>query len=494
MSCELDRTMRPRVRRTRKKWLFSVETRLQTTFAADSSKHFVDVVRRYNGVMLALLKHADATQTARLSLQSLLLPAFLAVFNVMLPPGLSWFEVPAEAADPTPSVPVAVARVERRELATGQSFVGTVYPARVSDVGSAVDGRIVKFPALEGDHIAARQPIAELLRGLLEIERAGAAAELERRRQVLAELTSGTRPEDIEQARALAEGFEARVEYARSRFERLKRLAERGTSTADELHDSQTELRQIESQLRGSRAALALAEIGPRKEQIAQAAAAAAVQDAQVELIEDQLSKHTIRSPFDGWVVERFAEEGQWVSRGGLVARIAELETLEIEVQVPELSIVSLARGVDVRLEFDASPQQTWIGHVERIVPQADLLSRSFPVKVSLKNKIVDGQPTLRGGMLARAWLPVGRAGLAIVVPKDALVLGGPSPMVYAIDPGPAAATGMATGTVRPLQVSLGATIEGSVEVRSGLEPGQLVVVRGNERLRPGLVVSFQMP
>ena len=52
----------------------------------------------------------------------------------------------------------------------------------------------------------------------------------------------------------------------------------------------------------------------------------------------------------------------------------------------------------------------------------------------------------------------------------------------------------MATGTVRPLQVSLGATIEGSVEVRSGLEPGQLVVVRGNERLRPGLVVSFQMP
>ena len=380
-------------------------------------------------------------------------------------------------------------------MATGQSFVGTVYPARVSDVGSAVDGRLVKLCVLEGEHVEARQPIAELLRGLLEIERVGAVAELDRQRQLLAELTAGTRPEEIDQARAAAEGFEARLEYARSRFERLKRLAERGTSTTDELHDAQAELRQIEAQLRGSRAALALAIAGPRKEPLAQAAAAAAVQEAQVQRIDDQLAKHTIRSPFDGWVIERFAEEGQWVARGGLVARIAELDKVEIEVQVPESSIASLARGVDVRLELDAAPHQTWIGHVERVVPQADLLSRSFPVKVSLENRIVDGQPTLRGGMLARAWLPVGRTGLATVVPKDALVLGGNGALVYVIDAAGATPAGAATtGTVRPVQVSLGATIEGSVEVRGGLEPGQLVVIRGNERLRPGMAVTFPQP
>ena len=380
-------------------------------------------------------------------------------------------------------------------MATGQSFVGTVYPARVSDVGSAVDGRLVKLCVLEGEHVESRQPIAELLRGLLEIERVGAVAEMDRQRQLLAELTAGTRPEEIDQARAAAEGFEARLEYARSRFERLKRLAERGNSTTDELHDAQAELRQIEAQLRGSRAALALAIAGPRKEQIAQAAAAAAVQEAQVQRIDDQLAKHTIRSPFDGWVIERFAEEGQWVARGGLVARIAELDKVEIEVQVPESSIASLARGADVRLELDAAPHQTWIGHVERVVPQADLLSRSFPVKVSLENRIVDGQPTLRGGMLARAWLPVGRTGLATVVPKDALVLGGNGAIVYVIDAAGATPAGAATtGTVRPVPVSLGATIEGSVEVRGGLEPGQLVVIRGNERLRPGMAVTFPQP
>jgi RND family efflux transporter MFP subunit len=397
------------------------------------------------------------------------------------------------AAEPARAAPVVVAAVERRELAAGQSFVGTVNPARVSDVGSAVDGRLIKLAVLEGQHVAAKQPIAELLRGLLEIERSGAVAELERLRQELAELTAGTRPEEIERARAAVEGLEARVEYAHSRLQRLKRLAERGTSTADELLDAQTDLRQIEAQLRGSRAGLALAEAGPRKEQIAQAAAAVAVQEAAVERIDDQLSKHTIRSPFDGWVVERFAEEGQWVARGGLVARVAELATVEVEVQVPELSIGGLAHGVDVRLEFDAAPQQTWIGHVERIVPQADLRSRSFPVKVALENRIVSGQPVLRGGMLARAWLPVGRTGAVTVVPKDAVVLGGQAPLVYVVDAS-AAAGADPSGVVRPVQVSLGATVEGFVEIRGGLEPGQLVVVRGNERLRPGLTVSFSRP
>lgn len=67
--------------------------------------------------------------------------------------------------------------------------------------------------------------------------------------------------------------------------------------------------------------------------------------------------------------------------------------------------------------------------------------------------------------------------------------------MVFVIDPAAAPSAGpAATGTVRPVQVALGATIEGSVEVRGGLEPGQLVVVRGNERLRPGMTVSYPMP
>jgi multidrug efflux pump subunit AcrA (membrane-fusion protein) len=407
------------------------------------------------------------------------MPLLLFLVQVIAP---AWT---ATAAD-LPPTPVVVAAAEQVELAASQSFVGTVFPARTSDVGSAVDGRLVSFPIVDGQHVAAGEPIAELLRGMLEIERSGAAAELERRRQVLAELRAGTRSEDIAQARAVVAGFDAKLDYAKSRLARLTRLVERGTSTADELHDAQTEQRQIEAQLAGARAALALAEAGPRLEQIAQAAAAVATQEAEVERIDDQLGKHTIRAPFAGWVVERFTEQGQWVSRGGLIARIAELDRVEIEIQMPELSVGSLAPGIDVRLEIDAAPHQTWIGRVEKIVPQADLLSRSFPVKVSLENRIVNGQPVLRGGLLARAWLPVGNTGTAVVVPKDALVLGAGVPFVFALD-----STGPGTGAVRRVEVGLGAAVGGNVEVRGAIEPGQLVVVRGNERLRPGMTVSF---
>jgi RND family efflux transporter MFP subunit len=399
--------------------------------------------------------------------------------------------IPAARAADQPAVPVVVARVALAEQAAGQSFVGTVMPARISDVGSAVDGRIVELPIVDGQRVKEGQPLAELLRGLLEIEREGAVAELDRRREVLAELRAGSRPEEIEQARAAVAGYEARLAYARGRRDRLVRLAERGTSTVDELQDAQTELQQIEAQLRGSRAALALVEAGPRKEQVAQAAAAVAVQEANVERIDDQLAKHLIRAPFDGWVIERFAEKGQWLARGGLVARIAELDEVEVEVRVPEISVAGLELGVDVRLEFDAAPHHTWIGKVARIVPQADVLSRSFPVQITLANTVTDGEPVLRGGMLARAWLPVGRPASVTVVPKDALVLGGPSPLVFLVDP-PAAGGG--GGTVRAVPVQLGTAVGGNVEVRTDLQPGWLVVVRGNERLRPGMAVAFEPP
>jgi multidrug efflux pump subunit AcrA (membrane-fusion protein) len=395
----------------------------------------------------------------------------------------------AQPLGPAPAVPVVAARVASVQAASVQPFVGTVLPARTSDVGSAVDGRLIELPIVDGQHVAENEPIGQLLRGLLEIERAGAVAELDRRRQVLAELKAGSRAEEVEQARAAVAGFEARLAYAEGRLQRLGRLAERGTSTADELQDAQTELQATAAQLRGSRAALALAEAGPREEQIAQAAAAVATQEAEVDRIDDQLAKHTIRAPFAGWVVERFTEKGQWVARGGLIARIAELQAVEVEVRVPESSIAALRQGAEVRLEFDAAPEQAWIGQVTRIVPQADLLSRSFPVRIRLENRVVEGGPVLKGGMLARAWLPVGTAGSVTVVPKDALVLGGPKPVVFCID-----ATGPGEGVVRPVDVVLGAAVEGHVAVRGSLEPGAVVVIRGNERLRPGMKVTFEPP
>ena len=74
----------------------------------------------------------------------------------------------AATASAQPPVPVVAGLVATRELAGGQPFVGTVLPARTSDVGSAVDGRLVELPIVDGQHVQAGAPIAQLLRGLLE--------------------------------------------------------------------------------------------------------------------------------------------------------------------------------------------------------------------------------------------------------------------------------------------------------------------------------------
>jgi hypothetical protein len=62
------------------------------------------------------------------------------------------------------------------------------------------------------------------------------------------------------------------------------------------------------------------------------------------------------------------------------------------------------------------------------------------------------------------------------------------------LDTAGTATGGMTTGVVQPVEVTLGGAVEGSVEVRAGLSPGDIVVVRGNERLRPGMAVSFRQP
>jgi hypothetical protein len=83
-----------------------------------------------------------------------------------------------------------------------------------------------------------------------------------------------------------------------------------------------------------------------------------------------------------------------------------------------------------------------------------------------------------------------------LVVPKDAVVLGGPTPIVFAVQPaaGGRAAGSTGTGTVQPVPVRLGAAVEGAVAIEGSLAVGGLVVIRGNERLRPGMAVRYPIP
>jgi RND family efflux transporter MFP subunit len=145
---------------------------------------------------------------------------------------------------------------------------------------------------------------------------------------------------------------------------------------------------------------------------------------------------------------------------------------------------------MEVAVEVPAIAGRNFAGVVSAIVPQADVQARTFPVKVHVTNQFTDEVPLLKAGMYARVLLPTGSKNLATLVPKDALVLGGPQPLVFVVDG--ATETGK-TGKVAPVPVQVGVAEGGLIQVTGPVKSGQLVVVQGNERLRPGAEVTIQI-
>jgi RND family efflux transporter MFP subunit len=385
---------------------------------------------------------------------------------------------------------VVVSPVVEREIAVGQTFVGTVMPSKKATIGSAVDGRVIEFPLNEGDRVAQGEPLAQLMTDTIRLEVEAAEAELDLRRQALAELENGTRPEELAQAKARMTSAEARKKYMKARWDRAQKLyASNRTISEEELDEAVSSGIEAEQSHLEAQAAYDLAVAGPRKEVIAQARAQVAMQEATVERLKDQLTKHTIISRFDGYVTAEHTEVGQWVKQGDLVADVVALDEVEIVAYVVEQSVPFVRVGKLVNVEVPAIPGKRFDGVVSEVVPQADVQARTFPVKIRVVNEFTDDVPLLKAGMYARVLLPTGAKHLATLVSKDALVLGGPQPMVYVVE---GASDNSPSGKAVPVPVQIGVAEGGLIQVIGPLRAGQLVVVQGNERLRPGQDVAIQ--
>ena len=133
---------------------------------------------------------------------------------------------------------VVVARVVNREVNTGHRVVGSVMPIQSSTVGTAVDGRVLEFLVNTGDAVKARQPLAKLRTGTLEIELAASQAELKLRKEELRQLKNGARPEDISEARARMLAAKANHKNSLTHLNRLKQLFERQATNQTDLDDA----------------------------------------------------------------------------------------------------------------------------------------------------------------------------------------------------------------------------------------------------------------
>jgi len=278
--------------------------------------------------------------------------------------GLGGRSLLAKSADPTTKQPAPVAVLEVAYQDSYQErrlFPGRVLPAQVADLGFQVAGEVASVGVDIGDRVTKGQRVAELdpVRTRL------------RREEVAAQLA---------EARALS----TRADQSKARVEAL---VEQGFATAQELDN-------------------AIADAQAAKQRVS------SLQRAVTRLAED-VADTSLRAPFDGYVVERYADQGSTVGVGQRILRINQQAAFEAEVGVPASIATTMLAGDIVRLVIDDAPlQATIVGVSENI----DALTRSQTVRLRIPNT-----QDIVSGSLVRLVTETERSGRGVWVPYSAL-------------------------------------------------------------------------
>ena len=327
---------------------------------------------------------------------------------------------------------------------------GYVVAQRKAAVASKVTGRLVALLVEEGDHVTRDQIVARLED--LDV--------LAARDQAAAGLTV---------ARANLEQARAELANATLTYERNRRLLKTG-SVAEAQFDG------AEARYRTARAAVGSAEASIQSAQAALRAAGVAVEYT------------LIRAPFDSVVLTKDADVGDIVTPLGAasnakaaVVSIADMDSLQVEVDVSETNLILVKAGEPCEIQLDALPDDRFRGAVQAIVPTADRTKASVEVKI----RFLDQDPRILPEMsakvafLSRELEPSERTS-CLGLPRAALVPEGAGDAVFLV----------VADRVRKAPVRSGREFGDTVEILEGVQAGEKVVLSppaglaGNARIR----------
>lgn len=221
-------------------------------------------------------------------------------------------------------------------------------------------------------------------------------------------------------------------------------------------------------------------EVAVRRAQVGEAQAEVARARALLEEAQLDVDLGVIRAPFGGVVIDRHTVRGAYLTVGDSVVTLINDDDLEVEADVPAPRVAGLEPGREVGLRFGPAPGPHK-AYVRAVVPEENALTRTRVVRFLPE---FDGATDIRpaAGQTVTVDVPVGEARDVVTVHKDAVLPRGDQNSVFVV---------AEDGTVAPRGVDLGEAVGTRFVVLGGLEPGDLVVVRGNERLRPGDTVTW---
>lgn len=197
---------------------------------------------------------------------------------------------------------------------------------------------------------------------------------------------------------------------------------------------------------------------------------------ATLRQIEERLSRAELRTPFGGVVAERLKRAGEEVSRGEIVARLLDPETLEIRLFLPLRHVRAIKAGDRVKVKVDGVEATA---RVRNIVPAGDARSQSFEVLVELPPS---RDVRLSSGSVVQVELPLGEPRALLAVPRDALIIRADGMTVFRVGP---------DSKAQRLSVTTGVADGEWIAVEGALLASDTVVVRGGENLQDGATVKI---
>lgn len=271
---------------------------------------------------------------------------------------------------------------------------GTV-EATEADLGFQVPGRIAGIEVHEGDQAAAGQVLATLDLSEMEARRTAAQGQLEAATARLAELESGSRPEEIAQAEAAARAARERLEQAERDLDRARRLQEGGAVSREALERAETAREVASADLEQAQERLELVRKGPRSEQVRAQRALVLQARGALDQVEAAIGNGTIVAPFDGRVAQRHREPGEVVGAGTPVLTLRDLSDRWVRIYVREDAVGRVRIGQAARITTDSYPGRSYEGRVFFIGSEAEFTPRNvqtseertrlvYPVKVRI--------------------------------------------------------------------------------------------------------------
>ena len=260
----------------------------------------------------------------------------------------------------------------------------------------------------EGDHVRQGQLLAVLHQDLYRAKVAEAEAQVEARRQRLNELLAGSRPEEIEKARAELAAAEARARAAQDTYRRLQSLVKRKLASQEEVETARSNAHAAQAQVAAAQAALKLLEAGPRKETIAAARAELEGAKAALATARQNLAHTELRAPADGIIRTRILEPGDMASPLKPALTLAYTDPVWVRAWLPEPLLGRVKPGMAAVITTDSHPGKRFSGWVGYISPTAEFTPKNVETP-ELRTRLVyqvrifacNPQEALRLGMPA---------------------------------------------------------------------------------------------